>query len=378
MLRHATVSLFLPTLEGGGAERAMLHLAEGFTACGLKTDLILAQAKGKYLSMVPDGIRVIDLQAHAPVLLRKTLALQRYLRRERPAVLLTTLDIVNAAAWARRMAGVPTRVVMVVQTNLSAQFRDYTDGTGWLRPQLVRWFYPWADQIITASQGVAEDLAQISGLPLGEMRVIYNPVVTPRFLQMVQQPVPHPWFAAGQPPVILGVGRLVRQKDFPTLIRSFAQIRPQVPARLVILGEGEERANLEFLVRQLGLTDAVDLPGFVENPYAYMAQASVFALSSTHEGFGNVVAEALGAGTAVVSTDCPSGPAEILGWGRYGTLTPVGDARALAQGIVRTLQKPPGSEGLRQRARAFSLMAIVEQYCEVLEKLMQQPKAGWR
>lgn len=369
-ISNPTVSFFLPALDGGGAERAMLHVAQGLAAQGMAVDLVLAEAKGAYLHKVPSSIRIVDLQAQFPVLVSKTLALHRYLRQKQPDVLFSALDILSSATWAQRLAGVRTRIVMCVQTHLSQQFRDHQPHTiGRIRPHLVRWFYPWADQIVTASQGVAADVSNITGVPLDSIQVIYNPVVTPEVLENLHQPVDHPWFASGEPPVILGVGRLVSQKDFPTLVRAFARVRPRYPSRLMILGEGEDRPKLEAMVQELGLEEDVALPGFVDNPYAYMSRASVFALSSVFEGFGNVVAEALAAGTPVVSTNCPSGPAEILANGEYGCLVPVGDADALADAIVKTLQNPTHSQILQQRSQDFSLDCITDQYLNVLHRL---------
>lgn len=365
-----TISVFLPALEGGGAERAMLHLAEGLVDRGFNVDLVLAETKGAYLDTVPSSMRIVDLKARSPLLVSKTFALRRYLQQEQPSVLLSALDILSSAIWAQRLAGVPTRIVMCVQTNLSQQFRDHQPNTiGRIRPRLVRLFYPWADAIVAASRGVAEDVARITGIAADTIRVIYNPVVTPAVLAKMQQPVDHPWFAAGEPPVILGVGRLVSQKDFPTLVEAFAIVRQQRSARLMILGEGEDRAKLEAQIHTLGLQDDVALPGFADNPYAYMAHASIFALSSIFEGFGNVVAEAMAAGTTIVSTDCPSGPAEILDSGNYGTLVPMRDANALAKGILAALETPIAPDILRQRAQEFSVDRVVEQYIDVLTQL---------
>jgi glycosyltransferase involved in cell wall biosynthesis len=287
-------------------------------------------------------------------------------------VLFSALDIVSSSLWAKWRSGVPTRVVMCVQTYLSAQFDLHQRHTGAkLRSRLVRWLYPKSDELVAASYGTAEDLAQITRLPLDRIRVIYNPVVTPQVLRKSQEPVSHPWFALGEPPVILGVGRLVAQKDFFNLVSAFALVRQQRPARLVILGEGEDRPKLEQLIRTLNLEQDVALPGFVDNPYAYMAKASVFALSSRFEGFGNVVAEAMATGTPVVSTDCPSGPAEILGQGEYGRLVPVADSQALGAAILATLDQPVAPELLRHRSLEFSSDRIVDQYLAVLEAMMQ-------
>lgn len=368
-----SVSVFLPALEGGGAERAMLHLAQGLAERGVKTDLVIAQAEGAYLKQLPEQVRLIDLQSRFPVVLSKTLALRRYLQQEQPDVLLSALDILGSAPWAQRLAGVSTRIVMCVQTHLSQQFRDHQPNTiGKVRPHFVRWFYAWADGIVAASQGVADDLAAMAKLPVEQVQVIYNPVITPQMVAKMQEPLDHPWFAADAPPVILGVGRLVSQKDFFTLIKAFAQVRQRSLARLMILGEGEQRPQLEALINELGLSADVALPGFVENPYAYMANSAVFALSSIFEGFGNVVAEALAAGTPVVSTDCKSGPAEILANGEYGRLVPVGDVDALAAVMIATLAEPANPTTLQQRAAAFSLDNITEQYLDFLYRILER------
>jgi glycosyltransferase involved in cell wall biosynthesis len=372
-LKQKSVGLFLPALAGGGAERAMLHLASGLAERGLKIDLVLAEAEGEYLEQVPSGIRVIDLQSKFPVVISKTLALRRYLQKEQPDVLFSALDIVSASLWANWRLSVPTRVVMCVQTYLSEQFNTHQRNTlAHLRSQMVRWLYPKSDELVAASRGTAKDLAYLTDLPLDRIRVIYNPVVTPEVIQKSQEPVDHPWFAPGEPPVILGVGRLVGQKDFFNLISAFALARQQRPLRLMILGEGEDRHKLEQAIYGFNLEQDVLLPGFVDNPYAYMAQAAVFALSSRFEGFGNVVAEAMATGTPVVSTDCPSGPAEILEYGKYGALVPIADPTALSQAILVTLDHPISAEALRRRSLEFSRDLIVDQYVAVLENIFQQ------
>jgi glycosyltransferase involved in cell wall biosynthesis len=362
------ISIFLPALEGGGAERAMLHLANGLAQRGFKTDLVLAEAFGEYLDHIPAGVRLVDLRSQPPVVLSKTLALHHYLRTEQPTVLFSALDIFGSALWAKWGANVPTRIVMCVQTYLSEQFRNHQPYTiGQIRPLMVRWLYPKADQLVAASKGTAEDLAQLTALPLEQIRVIYNPVVTSELLIKSQAPIQHPWFAPGEVPVILGTGRLVSQKDFGTLIRAFAQVKQRHPARLMILGEGNQRSNLEHLIRDLNLENKVALPGFVDNPYAYMAKAAVFVLSSQFEGFGNVVVEALATGTPVVSTDCPSGPTEILGQGKYGKLVPIAEPLAMSKAILETLTQPIDSDTLKQRAQDFRCDRIVEQYLEIIE-----------
>jgi glycosyltransferase involved in cell wall biosynthesis len=235
-----------------------------------------------------------------------------------------------------------------------------------LSPFLVRTFYPWAASVVAVSRGAADDLVRTSGLPSDLVRVVYNPVITPEILTLVRQAPDHAWFAPGEPPVILGVGRLTAAKDFPTLIRAVAEVRRHRPVRLIILGDGEERPKLEALIAGLGVAEDVALPGFRSNAMAYMARSALFVLSSAWEGLPTVLIEALAAGTRVVSTDCHSGPREILQDGRLGPLVPVGDAPALARAIIQALDRP--NEAVPPEAlRSFTREAAVDHYLRLIE-----------
>ncbi|MEM6837282.1 MAG: glycosyltransferase [Cyanobacteria bacterium P01_C01_bin.120] len=375
MNKTKTVSLFVPSLDGGGAEKVAINLAQALANIGHKVYLVIAQAEGAYLQQNFNDIELVDLQAKSPIFLYKTLALKQHLKEKQPDYLIAILDVLGSAIIARHLAKVSTKVVMVVQTNLSQQFQDRHGAA----VTNFKWFcinrlYPHADAIATASKGVAKDLSSNTGLSHQDLKVLYNPILTHDFYEKVKEPIQHPWFATGEPPVILGVGRLVKQKDFATLVRAFAQVRQKQLARLVILGDVDKREPqikpyLQSLIQEFGLEADVDLPGFVSNPYTYMAKARVFVLSSIYEGFGNVVAEALAAGTSVVSTDCESGPAEILDYGRYGRLAPVGNPEALAEKICATLAETPNSEHLQERAAMFSVNRVASQYVDFLSRL---------
>lgn len=357
-------TIFLSDLDGGGAERVMLNLAQGFINKGLDVDLVLVRKIGPYLEQIPPQVRVVDLQGVS--LLRSIPALSNYLKKERPQILFSALEDTNIVAiLAKLLARVPTPLVVTVHNNLSQESCHAPNLKRKLVPYLVPWFYPFADGVVSVSNGVAEDLAKL-GLAKEKIRVIHNPIVTPQLSYKLQQKVEHPWLQLGQPPVILGVGRLTKQKDFPTLIAAFAKVRQQIPVKLMLLGEGEERSYLEALVQKLGVAEDVSLPGFVANPYAYMAKARVLVLSSAWEGFGNVLVEAMAAGTPVISTNCPSGPAEILAQGDYGKLVAVGDSEGMAVAIAKTLQEEPNSQLLQQRAVDFSLEKVVSQYQQLI------------
>jgi glycosyltransferase involved in cell wall biosynthesis len=331
------VALFLPTLEGGGAERVLLNLAAGFCTRGIRTDLVLGVGGGSLLPHLPAAVRLIQFRASRVAYSLYPLA--EYLRRERPTALLAGLDHANLVAMAaRRLAGGRTRTVITVHCTFQ---RPESEPPG-LKDQAIPWLlgrlHHWADEVVAVSKGVADDLSRATGMPRERIAVIYNPVVTPTLIEQASRAPGHPWFEDPDHPVVIGVGRLVSQKNFRLLIDAFAKVKRARPStRLVILGEGDERNMLEEHIQRLGLQQSISLPGFIENPYACMARAGVFVLSSDFAGLPTALIESLAVGTPVVSTDCLSGPREILQGGRLGELVPVGNVEALARGIERAL-----------------------------------------
>lgn len=358
------IAIYLPSLRGGGAERVMVTLANGFSKRGHKVDLVLARAEGPYLEDVSSSVRVIDLGASR--VLTSLPGLVRYLRRERPTALLSALSHANLVAiTAQRLSCISSRVVVSEHSHHSAAKANAKLIRERMNMFFMRWLYPKADGIVAVSNSVALDLAQNIGLPFRQVRTIGNPVTDSTIQERSYEPLNHPWFNPGEPPVILGVGRLAAPKDFPMLIRAFAKLRTRRAVRLMILGEGELRPKLEELVRELGLNADVELPGFVSNPFAYMRRAALYVLSSQWEAFGNVLVEAMACGSPVVATDCPGGPAEILEKGRWGRLVPVGDADALANAMIETLDavEPPD---VTIRAMDFSVDKAVVEYMKLL------------
>lgn len=363
--RPRPIAFYLPSLHGGGAERVVINLVQGMTERGLPVDVVLAAAEGSFLDQVPPAARLVDLRASR--VLRSLGPLAGYLRRERPRALVSSLSHANLVAlWAARLARQATPVVVTVHNTMSRSTSERGRLAGGVWSQLLRTFYPWAARVVAVSHGAAADLARTSGLPRDRIEVVYNPVITPAMMALARRTPDHPWFATGQPPVILAVGRLTRQKDFPTLLRAFAEMRRRRAGRLVILGEGEERPGLEALAAELGLAGDVALPGFREDAVAYMAGSALFVLSSSWEGLPTVLIEALAAGTRVVSTDCPSGPREILQEGRLGALVPVGNATALAGAMAGALDRPAGTVPL-EALRPFTLDAAVDHYVRLIE-----------
>ena len=359
-----TILLFLPSLEGGGAERVFARLANEFAALDYPVHLALARAAGPYLSEISDRVRVVDLGATS--VFRSLPALCRHLRAERPAVVLSALDHANATAiLARAVARTGTRCVVSTRAVRTAVYLKDKTTRRWLMQQVGRVTYRFADLIIANSHVVADDFAQSLGIPPQRMSVIYNPLDLARIEERSRASLEHPWLADRSPPVILSVGSLTAVKDFATLIGAFAAIRSARPARLVILGEGSQRANLETLVRQLQLQDDVLMPGFADNPFPWMRRAAVFVSSSLTEGCPNALMEALACGAPVVSTNGPGGSAEVLQGGAWGRLVPVAAAAAMAAAIIATLDSPEHPDGKR-RADDFALHGIARQYLRTL------------
>jgi glycosyltransferase involved in cell wall biosynthesis len=356
----------------------MLTLAAEFARRGYRIDVVVPRPDGPFRAAVPPAAhlvvvkspaeRVAWLRRHKGLsVLASAPALARYLRHAAPDVLLSSSNPANLAALlARRLAGARTPVVITVNVHVSRAVAGRGGATRLFLAGAIGSQYPRADAIIAGSRCVADDLAGVAGMVRDRITVIHNPIAAAEIWRQAQAPVDHPWLGPDEPPVVLGVGKLKAQKDFPTLMRAFALLHARRPARLLILGEGERRNALAALVRKLGIAGDVGLPGFVVNPFSYMARAGVFALSSAWEGFSNVLAEALACGCPVVSTDCPGGAAEILDGGAYGALVPVGDAEALAAALGAALDAPPPRDRLQARARAFTAESATEKYLAVV------------
>ena len=394
------IAMVIPSLAGGGAERTVLRLAGGLATRGHKVDIVLFDTHVAYPQEVPEAVRLIilsgrrtwaksdtsrmpasaewrperapllqgawlaaglirDFPAAAWMLLRRTvfsraLRLGRYVVEERPDILFSNLAPAECAAfYAARLAGLRAfpPIVPIVHNVVQSGTRRFERG---------RLLFPAAAHAVAVSRGVAKSVAANFGVPEARLSVIYNPAFVPDMLRWAEEEPDHPWFSDGGPPVVLGTGRLVRQKDFLTLIEAFRRVHEARPCRLIILGEGPMRDELEGRIRTLGMEASVSLPGWAENPYAFMARSALFALSSRHEGLGNVLVEAVACGCPAVSTDCPAGPAEILE--DPALLAPVGDPEALAQVMLHALAHPADKVALRAKASRFSLEQAVAGY----------------
>ncbi len=406
------VGFLLTGLNGGGAERNILRLAAALIARGHRADLVIPKFAGDYRAAIPDGMRVwraripgtdrkflravqragVEVEAmtvnpfgvvrswlvlgrkglHLPARRRHRVyayaaMIATYVREVRPHVLVSALPGADAAAVCA--AELMDRAVPVVTTVWNNVTADYTPE--WL--EASRTLYPLADAVVAVSKGVAESVRRSLGMDAERVRTIYNPIPAASIRRLAQGEVTHPWFADGEPPVVLSVGREAPQKDHPTLVEAFGLARREVDARLVILGKlsAPFRARLRSLARGHGVEGDLGFVDFDENPYRYMRRAGLLALSSRWEGLPTVILEALACGTPVVSTDAPYGPREILGG--WGDLPPVGDALALARALARTLRgERPTAAALRARAADFSVEQATDAYVALFEELVRR------
>ena len=405
------IAILLHKLRGGGVQRSLLHLARAFQARGHTVQLWVCHDAGATSHALPEGVvprylaptgplrarRAVwraDPAGHAvlwkPVVgaaiapwpIRHLESLADALADTRPDVLYAAGPYLNLTAlWARDLAGVSTKVVGSERIGFPHFQRPLKRTQARWRhlAPLIRHAYPRLDAVVAVSGGVAAELCRATGLPETAVRTIYNPVVSPAVAERAAAPLDHPWFAPERTcPVLLGVGRLAGLKDFPTLLRAFARLRAQRPCRLVILGDGPHRRRLHRLARRLGVAGDVDLPGWAANPYAYDARADLFVLSSRGEGLPNALLEAMAVGCPVVSTDCPSGPHEILDGGRYAPLVPVGDPDALAAALARALDTPPDRAALQARAGAFSMDRSAEAHLALFAEVLQNASSTSR
>ena len=410
--RPIHIAFAVPALFGNGAERSTLAIASELIGRGHKVDLLLFRP-------------VIDRPEEVPSALRFIVIKRRFANSENPDVshllacrniktLYVTVEFRLTSCWrflralnfhpftlpnmgmfeeAQFVANyVDTenpdciisllpkgKVATLLARQLHKEFPPVVSSVnsdmGWRRRREVaryRHLLPSSDHIAAVSDGVRRGITQKIRVSSEKITTIYNPVDSHTLQSLATHMPNHPWLQDGGPRVILAAGRLSDVKDYPTLLRAVSRVVKSFPIRLIILGEGRQRGKLETLVRALKLEDRVSLPGYVENPYAFMSRASLFVLSSKFEGLSNVLIEALACGCPCVSTDCPSGPSEVLDRGKYGPLVPVGDHIALADAMVCVLENPPDKKLLRKRASDFSPEMSVSKYEEVIYSVISE------
>ena len=350
----------------GGVERMIANLCESLVDAPIDLDVLLIKARGPYVDRLPESAKIIPLRARHS--LTSVWEVARYLNRQRPDALLAIKHRgILAALRARQLARTDTPIWGRLGTTVSAALANKS---AWRRQhwyRAMRKHYPKLEKLIAVSQGVADDVLDITGMSESRVAVLRNPTITPEMLAAATEPVEHLWLSVDSTvPVIMGVGRLTEQKDFATLIAAFAKVRSQREARLLILGDGELRSKLIAQATTLGVDKHVALPGFQSNPWAWMSKASVFALSSRWEGSPNTLTEAMALGVPVVSTDCPSGPRELLDSGRIAPLVKMGDVNVLASALLSVLAEPPRSEVLSEAVSAYHRDVSATAYLQTL------------
>jgi glycosyltransferase involved in cell wall biosynthesis len=361
-LSDRALAFFIQDLREGGAERSVARLLNGIVARGIPVDLVVIRRSGTFFGELDPRVNVVELPGRRTI--TSVRALKRYIEERRPAALISSMTHMNIAAILANLFARPRTRLVVVEHNQFTRAFPLKRGMVGLAYRLVRLLYPRADLVAAVSEGVRDDLARAISFPSDRIAVLYNPVVTNALDAAASAGIEHPWLSQPGPPVVLGIGRFTQQKNFPLLIQAFAEVRRRRPARLIILGEGALRPQLEEQVRELGLTDDIDLPGFDANPFRFMRRAAAYVLSSDWEGLPTALIEAMACGTPVVSTDCESGPSEILLGGRLSRIVPRGDAGALADAIVATLDAPGDPDARIARAREFSVDRAVDHYLE--------------
>lgn len=352
----------------GGAQQALLTLARELSKRGYDVDVVLVRAEGEFIDRIPADATIIDLDADR--VLSAVNPLRRYLRRNQPEALISTITVTNlVAVWAARLARSNTRVILRESVVFSKHKVSYSPMKRRVIPLLVRLTYRHADAIVGVTHEVRQDIADVVGLDQNELHTVYNDIDVDEILEDATEPIDHPWFESNDTPIVLGAGRLSYQKDFKTLIKAIDEIQDSIPCRLVIIGEGPDREDLEALIVERNLQDVVSLPGYKENPFAYMARSDVFVLSSRWEGTANVLLEAMACGTPVVTTDC--GTAEIIGDGERGPVVPIGDERALAEAISKTVADPIDGDLLQQWVRD-NCSSMIDGYEEIAQQLLTE------
>lgn len=353
------IAVFVPSMHGGGAERAMLMFCRELVQLGLQVDLLTVRLEGPLRGLIPAEVSIVDLKSK-----RTSFALPQlvaYLRREKPAALYATIMNANViAAIAARLAcnGTPT----VVRESNAPLSSPKSTLARWLTFKIAPYFYRNATGIIAVSEGVAQELAAMAPKIAAKIKVAPTPVISDAVIEQGDERVDHPWFVNHDKPIVLSAARLEQHKGLLTLLHAFSRVRQRRDARLIILGEGSQRGRIIHEVAALGLQDDVTLLGFTENPFAFMSKADVFVLASEFEGLPNVLVQAMAFGTPIVSTDCKTGPSEILCEGRYGTLVPVGDVRAIADGIEHALTLPRQHEAMAHARTRYGARKAAEEY----------------
>jgi len=368
------VAFLINSMGRGGAERIVQLLLEQFIA-DKDLEIVLILLENKIAYQLPEGIEAISLFSHLNNYLQKffalfvgALKLRNITTQYKVLAILSFLERSNFVNVLARLFGSSHRAIISEHTNPQYSYHSRSLKNS-IAKLLLRVLYARANKIIAVSGGVKKTLVGAFAIKEEKIQVIHDPCDINKIEEVSCEPVNRPWFNE-EIPIIITVGRLIEPKGHWHLIHAFAKIRTEMHCRLVILGEGELRDQLEQLARDLGIDKDVAFLGWQENPYKYMARSSIFVFPSVWEGFGIVLVEALACGLPVVSFDCESGPREILRDGEYGMLVSVGDEEGLAKAMIQLLRDGALRESFAQkaetRAQEFAVGDIAEEYRKYL------------
>ena len=364
------LTFFIQDFEGGGAQHMFINTANEFAKRGYQVDLLVVNDSGPNKERVLSNVNIVNMDK--PRSLSALMPMARYYRHAKPDILLSAMTHSNVVAILARIMSFTntTKLIVTERTFLSVHIQKTASTRDKTFSLATKIFYRFADKVIGISKGVAEDIRQLARLMPEKVGYIYNPVVTEQLRIDFEQDLPNTLKDHAQQKLIVTSGRLSFEKDQETLLRAFSILHKTHDAKLVFLGNGPLEEKLQKTAIELGVNEHVLFAGFVNNSLVYMKQADLFVMSSLLEGFCNTIVEALYCGLSVVSTDCPSGPREILKDGEFGHLTPVGDAAALASAMIAALERPSDAEKQKERALCFTVDTICDEYQKLFEELV--------
>jgi glycosyltransferase involved in cell wall biosynthesis len=365
--QNKKIAFFLPDLRTGGAEKVFVQLVNELSKQGCSVDLLLAQKAGDLFPLVNDNVSILafcpERKPHMSLVFSSLKGLYSYTKTNKPDVIFSTITGANLVS----------ALVRVLLPNIKTKFILREASSIHNSGLVYRWFcrilYPHSDGVIAGSKGVIDDLVSYYRVKKEKAFLIRNPVDITALKRQACEKVVHPWIISDDVPLIVSVGRLTAAKDFVTLIKAFQLVRGERASKLIIIGEGECREELEEKVSALGLQDDVDFLGFRENPYPFVLRANLFVLSSQWEGFPNVILEALALGRNVVSTDCHAGPAEILSGIGGCTLVPVGDSEKISNAILEKLNEKLDAREADNRLQEYAIKTVSQRYIELMDSI---------
>jgi len=361
------------SLKGGGSERVLTNLLKGLNRNEFSITLVLYEGIFDYPIPEDVEVRILNISTGRNIFkltasfVLKLFSLAALIKKEKPDVIFSLLSSTNVAVTiAKLLSGIQCKLIISEHTYPSVNLKNELYGT--ITKGFMKRCYPKADKIIAVSEGIKKDLIQNFHAQEDRTTVIYNPVNIKEIEILSVEKVEHPWFQE-QIPLIISVGRLTKQKGYPYLLKAFSIVKKQLKSRLVIIGEGEDKTTLVNMAIELGIKEDIEFFGFQKNPFKYMKKSSLFVLSSLYEGFPNVLLEAMALGLPIISTDCPSGPSEIIEDRKDGLLVPVKDDNSLAQAILEVLRNDELKKNLSRAAKLsvekFELNKITEKYSTI-------------